>query len=304
MWLLLLLLSGAAAHVPTDTCDVGQTDVKSWAAYIEVDGRHECDVDATGKIALSVSVPFDEDPGQVHVSYRGVNCTNTGRATYYEPFGVGAYRLVKGCEGVVTGDVHVIMETNVSVPVSVGVGEAESFTPGELFTMPIRIATIWYWEGDNMWFVPGVVLLACRYLIFVYLNRKKFRSVSSVMALNLKGLPYFAITMVWFSCITFAYRILYLAEYWDGAVALSVILHVLVPFLLSLCIGLACGMVDIIGKILLASYFAFFLWMGWWVPTFFLLLDACVKLCAKKCRPCEVSIAKGTIENRVWTESI
>lgn len=327
MWLIFLLVSGVAAHMPTDNCNLGQTQEKSWAAYIDVDGFTECEIDVNvgETVGLSVSVPYDKNPDDVSVFYDGLPCTEpfTGwgkeAEVHYEAFGVGAYRLVKACKGKVVGAhgnnyVHIDIRTNKTVPVSVGVGEVETFTVGELFTMPIHIARTWYWEGHDSWWVPGVVLLVLRYAYFVYMYYCEFAlNFNALMSLNMKGLPYFAITMVWFSCVTFAYRILYLYKYWDGMEFGSAVLHVFVPYLLSLCIGFAyspfwcCGgnrdLIDAIGKIALALYFAFFLWMGWWIPTFFLLLEACLKLYMNNtCRnPCEVTVTKGThMGDRVW----
>jgi len=223
MIILLLLFSSAYAHMPTfGDCHIEDTVTKSWGAYADVKDAYSCtmNVPAGENISFSVNVPAHVTEYDLRVTLFGHGAANiecdpdfggwgekpawrkldagldstknipvqNKTSMVFEPFGVSGYRAVAACQGraVVGDDLFNLTVYNLrseSVPISIGVGMAESFSFTDLLLMSFSIARVWSWAGSH--FFVLVALVAVLLYIIVASQLGKRRMASHLLSVSL-----------------------------------------------------------------------------------------------------------------------
>jgi hypothetical protein len=142
----------------------------------------------------------------------------------FEPFGVSGYRTVAACQGMVdSGDdffnLTVYNLQSESIPISIGVGVAESLSFTDILFMSFSVAQVWFW-AETSFFIMVWLVTALLY-IFVTSQLPRRSVPSHILSVSL-------IT----NSIVFASQMVYLS--WIG-VPLSIswlfplCVHVIVP---------------------------------------------------------------------------
>lgn len=200
---LLLLLVGASAHMPTfGDCHIDNTVTKSWGVYARVNHSYSCllNVPAGENVSFSVNLPASYTAYNLSITLfghgaadiecdpdfsgwgrrldAGIDSTKTipvrnETKLVFEPFGVGGYRAVAACQGraVIGDDLFNLTVRNLRdgvVPISIGVGMAESFNALEVFLMSFSIARTWSWAGADFY----ILTLCTTVLVYILLVRR------------------------------------------------------------------------------------------------------------------------------------
>ena len=178
-------------------CRIDNTVSKSWGMYVDVKDSYSCllNVPKGENISFSISLPAQYvDTYDLEITLFGHGAADTicdptfsgwgGVPAWrkldsaldsikkipiqnittlvFEPFGVGGYREIASCQGkAIVGDeffnltVHNLQ--NKEIPISIGIGMAESFTIVELFLMSFSIAQTWNWSGSHFYIMTLIV---------------------------------------------------------------------------------------------------------------------------------------------------
>ena len=317
--LLIALIVHATAHVPTFEDDLLEQDVvgKSWGVYRELDKYESMllrlNVAKGEELSFSVNLLGSADfvPGTeyVNVTLYGHNTsqivcepefTGWGRRLdvgldqlrvfpvdtadngfHYEPFGVGLYRSLVACRGdAVVGDTFNLTITALEdIPVSVGVGMAESFGFMEFLVMSVSLSRTWLldaWSG--WWFLcSGIFSVGIVYFMWktIYANPSINRYYKAEIA--------FIHGILLFSVLQFSTRLLQLTMYGgpitDPMLAVTIIVHIILPLLtfiflhrLCRCYKLPCAQeggtgcdatYHVLMRLLLVGYSFVLLWQGY-----------------------------------------
>lgn len=190
-------------------CRIENTISKSWAVYTNVEDSFSCllNVPKNEDISFSISLPANyNDPYDIDITLFGHGAIETVCDPYFsgwgkekpawrkldssldstkiiptqnvtelvfEPFGVGGYREIASCQGKATiGDEFfnlTIHNRGKTIPISIGVGMAESFTVWEVFFMSFSIANTWNWAGSKFY----IMTLVLSILLYIIISFKK-----------------------------------------------------------------------------------------------------------------------------------
>lgn len=223
MILLFLLFYSAYAHMSTfGECHIADTVSKSWSAYADVNDSYSCtmNVPAGNNISFSVNVPAQVTEYELRITLFGHGAADivcdpdfggwgekpawrkldagldstkiipvqNKTSMVFEPFGVGGYRAVAACQGkaVVGDDLFNLTVYNLRsdpVPISIGVGMAESFSFTDILLMSFSIARVWSWAGSH--FFVMVALVTVLMYIIVASQLQKRRMVSHLLSVSL-----------------------------------------------------------------------------------------------------------------------
>ena len=276
MWIF-FLVALAAAHVPVFDDDLMDQDVvgKSWGVYRELKFNESMllrlNVKAGEELSFSVnllgSAPFVPGTEYVTVTMFGHNTTDiecepsfTGwgrrldvgldqlrtfptdtrdNGFHYEPFGVGMYRSLVACKGdAVVGDVFNLTITALEdVPLSIGVGMAESFGFYDFLVMSFSLTQTWILDAWSPWWFLLSVVLAASIVTLLEWNSKMPYTRGNLLADDLALELVLVRAVLLFSAAQFSTRLCQVAVYagpiTDAALSLTVILHIVVPVLLA-----------------------------------------------------------------------
>lgn len=272
IWFLCVLFQLATAHVPVFDDDLLDQDIigKSWGVYRHLDANQSMllrlNVAAGEELSFSVnllgSAPFTEGKEYVTVTMYGHNTTDihcepdfagwgrrldvgldqlrTFRTTtdddgfHYEPFGVGLYRSLVACRGdAVVGDIFNLTITAIDdVPLSIGVGMAESFGFVDFWVMSFSLTRTWLLDGwSPWWFLFSATVTACTLTVLHWNTKPPDESNPLADDLELELLLVRAVLL--FSAAQFASRLIQVTMYGgpivDAMLSITVIVHVILP---------------------------------------------------------------------------
>ena len=100
--------------------------------------------------------------------------TNTeDNGLHYEPFGVGFYRSLVACKGdAVVGDIfNLTITAHEDVPLSIGVGMAESFDLLDFLVMSYRLWHTWLLDDWSPWWLMFSLLVPLVALSMYWFNQ-------------------------------------------------------------------------------------------------------------------------------------
>ena len=317
--LLIALIVHAAAHVPAFEDNLLEQDVvgKSWGVYRELAKGESMllrlNVAKGEELSFSVNLLGSAKfvPGTEYASVtlyghntsqlvcdpeftgwgrrldagldqlRVFNVDTTDKGFHYEPFGVGLYRSLVACKGnVVVGDIFNLTITALEdIPVSIGVGMAESFGFMDFLVMSVSLGRTWVldaWSG--WWFLfSGIFSVGIVYLLWetIYaescINRYYKMEIAFIHGILL------------FSALQFSTRLIQVTMYGgpitDPLLAATMIIHIILPLLvfaslhrLCMCYELPCThkshsrpatIYHASMRALLVLYSFFLLWQGY-----------------------------------------
>lgn len=303
-WFLLLAL--AQAHVPIfNPGDLVDIQEKSFGLYEEMEKGETLKVKLWGKageeLVWSVHVlgsKWVEGKDPLEVSLYGHNTSdikcldhspfrrlgaghshvdqlrrwNTSWEVDYEAWGVGLYQTVASCKFRVPVDEDRFLlqiTSSMTLPLSVGVGEAERFDTLDYLEMPYRLTRIWLMDGYSAWMLFVSLLLA---LLLVWTLKKAsggvFFSERSFAQLILVS-----------SSFIFTSRLIQVAgqcsECTLDGVELTIFLHILGPLLIAFLVEVyypSWGWGFWISRLFVLVYAFFFVWLTFraeWLLIFF-----------------------------------
>lgn len=197
IFLFLLIHVAVAHMPVFGNCRIDNTVSKSWGMYVNVKDSYSCllNVPKGENVSFSISLPAQYvDPYDLEItlfghgaadiicdptfsgwggvpawrkldagldSTKNIPLQNT-TTLVFEPFGVGGYREIASCQGKsIIGDeffnltVHNLQKKE--IPISIGIGMAESFTVFEIFLMSFLIAQTWDWSGSHFYIMTIIV---------------------------------------------------------------------------------------------------------------------------------------------------
>ena len=272
-WFVLFAL--ATAHVPVFDDDLLERDIvgKSWGVYRTLAANESMllrlNVAAGEELSFSVnllgSAPFVEGKEYVTVTMYGHNTTDivcepdytgwrrrldagldqlrtfttdtTDHGFHYEPFGVGLCRSLVACRGdAIVGDIFNLTITAVEdVPVSVGVGMAESFGFHDFLVMSFSLRRTWALDAwSDWWFLFSLTVVAVTLTVLHWNTLPPFENNPQVDDLELELMLVRAVLL--FSAAQFASRLLQVTMYGGPIVgsmlSITVIVHVIIPLAL------------------------------------------------------------------------
>lgn len=299
MMLIFLLFGTAYAHMPTfGDCHIEDTVSKSWGVYTDVKDAYSCtmNVPAGNNISFSVNVPAGVSEYDLRVTLFGhgaadIECdpdfggwgekrrkldagldstkvipVQNTTSLVFEPFGVGGYRAVAACQGkAVVGDdlfnLTVYNLRNDTVPISIGVGMAESFSFTDILFMSYSVARVWLWAETSSFVVVAMVTVLMYIIVTSQLPRRPVPSHVLVVSLITNS-------------VLFAHQMVYLN--WVG-VPVSLVwlmplsLHVVLPLVVCTvllnaphCFKIS-GCTEVLWYLMLVYTYAA-LWQGYCVP--------------------------------------
>jgi hypothetical protein len=268
-----VLLAMATAHVPVFDDDLLDNDIvgKSWGVYRKLDAGESMllrlNVGAGEELSFSVnllgSAPFVEGKEYVTVTMYGHNTSDivcepdytgwgrrldvgldqlrtfttdtTDNGFHYEPFGVGLYRSLVACRGdAIVGDIFNLTITALEdVPLSIGVGMAESFGFMDFVVMPFSLRLTWELDAwSNWWFLFSAVIVAATLTVMEW-NTKPPLEKNNPLADDLTLELLLVRVVLLFSAAQFASRLLQVTMYGgpvvDAMLSITVIVHIIVP---------------------------------------------------------------------------
>lgn len=268
-----VLLAMATAHVPVFDDDLLDNDIigKSWGVYRKLDAGESMllrlNVAAGEELSFSVnllgSAPFVEGKEYVTVTMYGHNTTDivcepeftgwrrrldagldqlrtfttdtTDNGFHYEPFGVGLYRSLVACKGdAIVGDIFNLTITAVEdVPLSVGVGMAESFGFVDFVVMSFSLRRTWELDAwSNWWFLFSVVVTVGTLTVLQWNTKPPFDK-NNPLADDLELELLLVRAVLLFSAAQFASRLIQVTMYGgpvvDTMLSVTVIVHIVVP---------------------------------------------------------------------------
>jgi len=308
LWCLFALVVHAAAHVPTFDDDLLEQDVvgKSWGVYRHLEAHDSMllrlNVAAGEELSFSVNLLGSADfvPGTeyVNVTLYGHNTshivcepeyTGWGRrlhvdqlrvfdtvdhGLHYEPFGVGLYRALVACKGdAVVGDVFNLTITALqAIPVSVGVGMAESFGFVDFAVMSFSFRRTWILDAWSEWWYLFSALgsLGVVYAIWGKPDRWHGWEIALIQ------------TVLLFNVLQFSSRLIQVTMYGgpltDPMLSATMVLHIILPLVvcgsvrpLCTCYRLPCAQggtrcdtaYHVLMRVLLVGYSFTLLWQGY-----------------------------------------
>lgn len=207
----------------------------------------------------------------------------------FEQFGVGGYRPVAACQGqALIGDdlfrLTIINNDSDDVPLTIGVGMAESFGFVELLLMSFTILQTWLWAGKG-WSLVIPIVAVLWYVLYLMKQTPdifKFPSLNNFKENHqdiLEKLAYLCGLFVIVSASQFLVHIIYTAvetSLW-GSVWLPFVLHVVMPIVMYIVfswyydinLNASYGTLKHFGVgILMVGYLFAFLWQSYCIPLF------------------------------------